>query len=870
MIIEWYRALFLFLWKYLGFFGGIVGISAIISLICIPLYRVIGRMVGMENALQAVLTPAIAKIKASYSEAADRQSAIERLYARFGYHPIMGVRKVFPLFVAIPFLMLTYYMLSGTTELEGVKWLCFDDVSKPDGMLFGFNLLPFVMTGINLLTAFATPCMTAKDRNQAIFIALLFLVLLYTANAALMIYWCLNQLFNLLRTLFENHCAGAQLLVKRIAGIPSTIVKLVRSSLALLKSPAFLAYGTLALIVLSIYFCLASKIMMGIIDGLTINVMYRGMTFVVAMASAASFVLLWRDKFVHRAILIFSTFSCMAFSVYFAALFLLSRAKFIQFFEYVNLFYVLYTLLAIWLLPYIFQKSFIFFNGAGRDLARAFKANAYLLLFPIIFSIHYAYSSAVFILPPISLVLLIVYLIALPVALGLFLVLLFRRWIAVDVLAKIASGVCIAIYIMPMLSYGSGMFGCDNNIAVRLVVMALIPFILIKFLKRTPAIVFSVLLLAMTIVNSVAHHGSDMVASNQTDVSYDARMRQVIGDAHCVKSNNVYFLVYDSYPHQSENDELNLQGHETYDLLRANGFTLYDAYSMAGDTMSSMSRVFQLGGVSGGSGHSTVAGDNIFSDFLRSAGYKTSYLLEGYTMPNRGERMPGDFYFPRAADITRPELVLFPCIIRGSLSQSPQVFNSYTHDDWMREYRSVVSNFTDHGNFVYAHSPYPTHANWFPRDRKSDEEEQAAFRERLVVANQEIAENINLAIKDPNAIIIFASDHGPSMLIPQPYGNWGARHLMDHFGVMLAIRWPKDYKPCLQLNCLQNVLLEVMIYLSDDRSLSRLEISGETIALEYPLLVPANVIKSGIIQSGPDAGKSLFDAAKEDFRRKRP
>jgi hypothetical protein len=65
----------------------------------------------------------------------------------------------------------------------------------------GFNVLPFIMTAINLCAVFVSSEPESKERKQGIFIAMAFFVLLYTSPAALLIYWTFSQLFNLIRYL---------------------------------------------------------------------------------------------------------------------------------------------------------------------------------------------------------------------------------------------------------------------------------------------------------------------------------------------------------------------------------------------------------------------------------------------------------------------------------------------------------------------------------------------------------------------------------------------------------------------------------------------------------------------------------------------
>ena len=234
-------------------------------------------------------------------------------------------------------------------------------------------------------------------------------------------------------------------------------------------------------------------------------------------------------------------------------------------------------------------------------------------------------------------------------------------------------------------------------------------------------------------------------------------------------------------------------------------------------------------------------------------------------MPNRGERMPGVYYFPSAKDITRPEMVLFPCILRGTLSQSPSVFNNYSLQEWLEAKRQVIKNCGTEKHFVYAHAAMPEHAPWDPRDRKSDNEEQLAYAERLKMANKQIEDDLKIIENDPEALVIMMSDHGGSLLCPDIYGKFDIKNIIDHFGVLLAIRWPKDYSPKLSLTCLQNVLLEVMIYMSGEDSLAHYANEGETVALPSPINCPKGIIKKGVMHIEEYENRSFSASAAEAF-----
>ena len=867
-IISVYRCFFLHLARAVGLGWGIVLLSVICSILMVPLMRLVAGVVKREADYQTVIMPQLADIKARYASDVERHLHIQRLYRRYGYSPLFAVRKVLPLFVQIPFLLLTYFMLRDTVELRGVPFLFLKDLGQPDGLLpiHNVNLLPIVMTAVNIVTVFATPGFTPRDRTQSIGISLLFLLLLYTAPSALLLYWTLNNAFTMARTLVLRRGEGARLLFSRMAQLREVPARVRR-----VATPGLLAYMTLALILLTLYFFVTAKLLIVFNEGPTCKTMFRGMTYLLALASGSQFLHLRRNSSVRKPILYASAFLCMGFAMVLAVLYISSRMLFIRFREWVDMFAAVFCLLVIWTLPYLLLKGALG-SGLLRDMRRAFARNGLMLGFPVIFGIHYAYASEVFLLPISSLLILCAYMVLPCIALFVFLTILFRTWLDACRLFSISVGVFVGIYIIPLISTETGVLAYDRNLLVRIAVIGAMAFLFACMRKRKTWIVFQAVLLLSTVSHAFINHGRDMSSPGVRDEGlWRERMEQAVGDAHCVKSNNVYLLAYDAYGHRSILDGLGLQDDGVYERLRERGYTLYDAYSVGADTLTSMSEMFTFIGICGDEPQSTVSGDNVFCDLLREAGYKTSYILLGYLMPSNGSRKPGDYYFPGESKVVRPEMVLFPCIMRGTLSQSPSVFDSYDMNEWLEEKKAALKQSVSAGarSFVYAHMEYPAHAPWRPRYRKSDSEEQRMYGERLKKANEQMMKDIELLEQDPNAIVILMSDHGGSLIIPEHTGTWDVKNLVDHFGIFLAIRWPKDYVPTLKLDCLQNVFVEVMIYLTGDRSLQRLENPGITFPLDYPFGTPGGAIRNGVIQFGDSAGENFFDAARRVFSRDR-
>ena len=194
-----YKVLYLFFAETLGHYGlALILLSLLTSFIIRPFMKWAASLQKEEKRLQDIMKPQIDAIKAE-SKGAEQYQRIQRMYKRYGYHPVMAIRSAVGVMLQIPFLMAAFYMLSKLPDIQGVPWGFIRDLGKPDGLLLGrFNVLPFVMTAVNLLGAYTTKGFSKRDRMQAVVIAVLFLVLLYPDTQALLTYWTCNNLWTLL------------------------------------------------------------------------------------------------------------------------------------------------------------------------------------------------------------------------------------------------------------------------------------------------------------------------------------------------------------------------------------------------------------------------------------------------------------------------------------------------------------------------------------------------------------------------------------------------------------------------------------------------------------------------------------------------
>jgi YidC/Oxa1 family membrane protein insertase len=185
----------------------LVFVSAVISVLCLPLYNFAEKWQETERNIQKVLKPKIDKIKAVFS--GDEQYMILSAYYRQNhYHPVYALRSTTGLAIQIPFFIAAYVFLSNLDALSGARFLWFQDLGSPDALIqvspsFSVNVLPLLMTAVNLgagvIYARGFP---AKEKIQLFLIAGVFLALLYNSPSGLVIYWIMNNVFSLFKNLY--------------------------------------------------------------------------------------------------------------------------------------------------------------------------------------------------------------------------------------------------------------------------------------------------------------------------------------------------------------------------------------------------------------------------------------------------------------------------------------------------------------------------------------------------------------------------------------------------------------------------------------------------------------------------------------------
>jgi len=224
----------------------IVGVSLVVNVLCLPLYKMADAQQDEERERQAGMARWVDHIKATFK--GDEQYMMLSTYYRLeGYKPIYALRGSFSLLLQIPFFMAAYSYLSHLPILKNASFLFLSNLGAPDQLLtiggFTLNVLPVAMTLLNIgSTLIYTRGLHWRDKIQAYVLALVFLVLLYDSPSGLVMYWTCNQLFSLLKNVFMKvlrHPRGVLTIIIELVLAAAVGFLLWRGSLSSAKRIAF-------------------------------------------------------------------------------------------------------------------------------------------------------------------------------------------------------------------------------------------------------------------------------------------------------------------------------------------------------------------------------------------------------------------------------------------------------------------------------------------------------------------------------------------------------------------------------------------------------------------------------------------------------
>lgn len=184
----------------------IVVLSVAMNILVLPLYRRADEIQMEARDTENKLRDVVSHIKKTFS-GDERMMILQTYYRQNNYNPLSVLSGSVSLLLEIPFFMAAYQFLSGVEAFQGVAFGPISDLSMQDGLLLiggiKINLLPILMTVVNVISSsLYLKGFPLKTKIQLYGMALFFLVFLYNSPSALVLYWTLNNVFSLVKTLF--------------------------------------------------------------------------------------------------------------------------------------------------------------------------------------------------------------------------------------------------------------------------------------------------------------------------------------------------------------------------------------------------------------------------------------------------------------------------------------------------------------------------------------------------------------------------------------------------------------------------------------------------------------------------------------------
>ena len=206
----------------------VIGVSLAVSLLTLPLYRQADAVQQKARDIQKKMSRWVNHIRKTFK--GDERFMMLRTYYRINdYSPLSALNGSISLLLEIPFFMAAYHFLSHLGSLNGASFWIIKDLGKPDGLLHmgavSINILPILMTVINCIaSAVYLKGFPIKDKVQTYGMAIIFLVLLYSSPAGLVIYWTCNNIFSLIKNIFYKlkHPRETAYIISAIAGTAIT------------------------------------------------------------------------------------------------------------------------------------------------------------------------------------------------------------------------------------------------------------------------------------------------------------------------------------------------------------------------------------------------------------------------------------------------------------------------------------------------------------------------------------------------------------------------------------------------------------------------------------------------------------------------
>lgn len=128
----------------------------------------------------------------------DKFIELERIYKQFSYHPIENIKMGASFFYIIPFFLSAFLFFQDNLILFKNTGLFIQDLSVSDELLFGLNIVPFLIFLVNLFDARYKYKDLNSMRRTYLLTSFIICMLIYNMPLCMTIYWATNSIFSFL------------------------------------------------------------------------------------------------------------------------------------------------------------------------------------------------------------------------------------------------------------------------------------------------------------------------------------------------------------------------------------------------------------------------------------------------------------------------------------------------------------------------------------------------------------------------------------------------------------------------------------------------------------------------------------------------
>ena len=814
------KTLFLFFNSFVSSYGlSILLLSVSVSIILAPFYHLTYKLELKEKTMRNILKPYIDKIHL-ISDPQIRHKHLQKLYKSYGYLPLFSLRSLSSLFIQIPFFIAAYNFLESFEPLKGVSFLFIKDMSAPDQMFLGLNILPIAMTLINFASAIFMSS-GEGERKQSFAVAIFFLILLYVSPSALVLYWTSNNFLNLARYFF-------------LWAKENEVSLIFKKALLVLKKRIFDDRTFLFFCALSLYFAI-NILSYGNFDRDTIPVFY----------------LMWGAMFIAMILKTIKLLSAQKLKRHFkkktAGIIVFAVFLIIRMYQDEKTYYMLIVLLALLIL----DRKRIEIRSFKDYLSGSFFAFC-AAIFPTMIYVapNMMYFSGNDLIA--YLALLISFAALLPIVFS------FLAPIKTNQINNFSVSFILAAYFLPLIRAQAKWTG---ELPIDFILLFSI-FLFIIFLMQKHIKILAVFFLCGALYGGYAA----INAKAASDISQSSVKQDLNFIAHDLESlqmkdtASVYLFMQDAFPRKDLALALGIDYEEVERVLGRYGFKIYDVYSLADHTRAAMASLFSLNGELAKSINinetdaelppdhpifsrwgAAMNGNSFVYDLLISKGY--SVYIEG--KPLKKDNDISQLIMNRYGAVPQVALAL----MQGYLDTMRLKYYADLPAMITAKFAALAKDRDK--IFAWGHGG-PDHSTLQGYDIKT---ERRWWIPKYYKSVKDIEKEIELTVKNnPSAIVIIMSDHGPFML-----GKNGMRHyrelkpeeitelhFRDQYGAFMAVRWPdKDRasKYDEDFYVVQDLFPIVLAYLYDSREPLKYKIKDKSVRMRGLIFNKGRIIR---------------------------